>query len=437
MMKRGALLSIQAFAAQAAGLVCGLASGVVIARCLGPAAKGAVAVYALAAGFLALAGNLGLGMANVHLVARGEIEPRRAWANSLAVSLVLGVPMSVAAVFAAPLLGIALRRPPDMALLGIALGSVPLLILFDLQLNLLQGAGDIAGSNRGGVARQALRLAALLPLVALFPGGTAGALWSANVALAGGNLWCLILLRRRGAVALLPDWQCLSRSLGYGLKTLPGQLVQFFNYRLDLLMLALFWTNREVGVYSAAVFMAELVWYIPQAVITVLLPRVSAAGTAQQGLAMTARAIRHTVLWSVLSAVALAAVAPLLIGLLYGPAFADAVPALWVLLLGIAALAPGKLAVAHLAGDGHPQYYTYLALVGVGISVALNLALIPRFGIIGAAAASAAAYAVSGALALRWLRARTGVGLRRSLLVRREDLLLYAELVPQFVRDPL
>lgn len=431
------MLSLQAFAAQAAGLVCGLASGVVIARCLGPTAKGAVAVYALAAGFVALAGNLGMGMANVHLVARGAVPPRRAWANSLAVAAALGIPLSVAAFFAAPLLGIALRRPPDMGLLGIALGSVPLLVMFDLQLNLLQGAGDIAGSNRGGLARQALRLAALVPLVALLPGGTAGALWSANIALAGGNIWCLALLRRRGAVSLVPDWPSLARSLGYGLKTLPGQLVQFFNYRLDLLMLALFWTNREAGVYSVAVFMAELVWYIPQAVITVLLPRVSSAPTAQEGLAITARAIRHTVLWSALCAAALAAAAPLAIGLLYGAPFAEAVPALWVLLLGIAALAPGKLAVVHLAGAGRPQYYTYLALVGIGLSVGLNLALVPRFGIIGAAAASAVAYAASGALALYWLRSRTGLGLRRSLLLRREDWSLYSDLVPQFIKEPL
>ncbi len=434
-MKRTALLGLQTFAAQAAGLACGLASGVAVARALGPAAKGAIAVYTLIAGLLALAGNMGLGMANVHLVARGEVAPRHAWGNSLAVAAAAGFILAAAAFFAAPLAGIVLRRPMDMGLLTIALISVPLLILFDLQANLLQGAGGIGEANRAGLARHVLRLFAVLLLVAALGMGTGGALWSANLGLAAGNAWCWVALRRRIAPAPVPQWAGLRRSLGYGLKTFPGQLVQFLTYRIDLLLLAYFWTNREVGVYSVAVFMAELVWYIPQAAITVLLPRVSAAAGTPGSLALTARTIRHTVLWSVLAAGGLAVAAPLAIPLLYGRSFAAAVPALWILLAGVTALAPGKLAVIHLAGIGKPQYYTYLALAGIGFSLALDLALIPRFGIVGAAAASAAAYGLSGTLALYWLRSAAGLG--HGLMPGREDWRLYARLVPEYLKDPL
>jgi O-antigen/teichoic acid export membrane protein len=370
-------------------------------------------------------------------VARGTVEPRRAWANSLAVSAVAGTVLAAAVFFAAPVLGIIIRRPLDMGLLLIALVSVPLLVLFDLQLNLMQGMGDIRGSNRAGLARHGLRMTALLLLVVMFPGATAGALWAAAIGLAGANLWCTLLLARRNAVSPVPSWADLRRSVGYGLKTLPGQLIQFLNYRLDILLLAYFWTNREVGVYSVAVFMSELVWYVPQAVITVLLPRVSAAAPGGDGLALTTRAIRHTVLWSAACAAALAVAAPAVIISLYGWQFADAVPALWILLVGITALAPGKLAVIHLAGIGKPQYYSYLALAGIGLSIVLDLALIPRFGIIGAAAASSAVYGLSGALSLYWLRSRTGADLRQSLIVRRGDWLVYARLVPEFLRDPL
>ncbi|MDI6740709.1 MAG: oligosaccharide flippase family protein, partial [Candidatus Edwardsbacteria bacterium] len=433
-MKRFSALSLQTFAAQAAGLACGLASGVVIARTLGPSAKGAVAVYTLIAGFLALAGRLGLDMANVYLVAKGEIAPRRAWANSLAVSAA-GTILVIVVFFAAPMLGIVIQRPLDMGLLSIALVSVPLAVMFDLQLNLMQGMGDIGGSNRAGLARQMLRLAALALIVVALRGATAGALWSVNAALIGANLWCLSALWRKGAAALIPGWPELKRALAYGLKSLPGQLIQFFNYRLDILLLAYFWTNREVGIYSVAVFMAELVWHIPQAMITVLMPRVSAAGSQRDGLAVTYRAIRHTVLWSVLCAAGLALAAPWLISRLYGSPFAPAVSALWILLAGVTALAPGKLAVVHLAGIGKPQYYTYMALAGIGLSIVFDLALIPRFGIAGAAAASAAAYGASGAMALYWLRARTNASLRQSLFMQRDDWRHYARLVPEFLRD--
>jgi O-antigen/teichoic acid export membrane protein len=162
----------------------------------------------------------------------------------------------------------------------------------------------------------------------------------------------------------------------------------------------------------------------------VLLPAVSAMDDAGQGARHSARAIRHTVLWSLAAALLLAALARPLVGLLYGPAFGAAVPALWVLLAGVVALAPGKLAVSHLAAVGKAQYVSYMALAGLGLTVALDLLLIPRFGIIGAASASAAAYACSSIASLWWMRRETGIGLRQSLVPLRQDWLDYRELLP-------
>ncbi|HTY07933.1 MAG TPA: oligosaccharide flippase family protein [Candidatus Edwardsbacteria bacterium] len=429
-MKRFAQLSLHTFLAQAGGLACGLASGVVIARAMGPTAKGAIAVYTLIAGFLALVGNLGLGLANVHLVARNEYPARTAWANSLWVAAAAGSLLAAAAFFLAPLAGIALRRPLDMGLLVISLVSVPWLLWFDYQSNLLRGLQRIGWFNAANLLRQAGRLALLAILVVGLRGGTAGALWSANVALAAAGLACWLLIRSTGNAGLAPSWHRLKAASAYGLKGQAGQLIQFFNYRLDMILLALFWSNREVGIYTTAVFAAELVWYIPSAVATVLLPKISAVTEPAQGADRSARAIRHTLLWSLAAAAVLAALAKPLITGLYGPSFAPAVPALWVLLAGVAALAPGKVIVSHLAAIGKSQYVSYMALAGLGLTLALDLLLIPRYGIIGAAAASALAYGGSGLACLYWMKRETGLGIRSSLVPRRDDWQDYRELMP-------
>jgi O-antigen/teichoic acid export membrane protein len=189
----------------------------------------------------------------------------------------------------------------------------------------------------------------------------ASALWAANISIAMAVLWSGYRLTKKTALSLVPTWRGLKKSLSYGLKGQPGQIIQFFNYRLDLILLALFWTNREVGIYATAVFLAEMIWYIPAAVSTVLLPAVSSADSEARARDISLKAIRHTVFLSLAAAIVLALSAQWLITTLYGPSFAPSVRALQVLLFGVVMLAPAKLIVSHLAGVGKSQYVSYLA----------------------------------------------------------------------------
>ena len=50
----------------------------------------------------------------------------------------------------------------------------------------------------------------------------------------------------------------------------------------------------------------------------------------------------------------------------------------------------------------HTRYYPVSTIAGAGCNVGLNFVLIPRFGILGAAWANAAAYAVQAAVAYRF-----------------------------------
>lgn len=410
-------------------MVLGLGCGVIVARFLGPTAKGAIALYGLIAGFLALAGNLGLGLANVHLAGSGQIVPGRAWANSLYLALLAGPLLAVLTIFTFPVLGIVVKRPVDMGLLGIVLCGLPLLLLLDYQINLLRGLGDLEGFNQAGMMRQLGRLAALGLLVAVLGGFVASALWAANISILLAVLWSGYRLAKKTTLSLVPSWIGLKRSLSYGLKGQPGQIIQFFNYRLDLILLALFWTNREVGIYATAVFLAEMIWYIPAAVSTVLLPAVSSAGTESRAKEISLKAIRHTVFLSLAAAVVLALSAQWLITMLYGTAFVPAVRALQVLLLGVVMLAPAKLIVSHLAGVGKSQYVSYLALSGLALTLLLDIILIPRYGMLGAAWASAAAYSCSGLLSLYWLKRHLNVGIVPSLILNKEDWQEYRELI--------
>lgn len=421
--------SLWSISVQAAGMALGLGSGIVIARVLGPTAKGAITLYVMLAGAAATAGNLGLGAANVYLVGGGRLPAGSAWANSWWISWTVGIGLAVALFFAAPLAGLVLRQPVDMTLLATALAGVPLAILFDCQANLLRGLERVGRFNLLMMARHGSRLAGLLALVAWLGLGVPGAIWAVNLSLALASALAAVWIKRETALSFTPSITDLGVSLKYGLRAMPGQMLQFLNYRLDLFLLAAFWDNRQVGLYATAVFAAELVWHVPNGVNIALFPAVSAAKGAEGAAELSSRAMRHAVFWGFLLAAAMAAAAGPTVNLLYGSSFAPSAAALRILLIGSVAMVPAKLALNHLAGTGRPQYLSLAAVIGLAATVAFDLALIPRWGVTGAAWGSTFAYLLVAFAALFWMKRRGGVGLKESLFIRAADFGQYHRLL--------
>src|SRR4029453_10093105 len=72
----------------------------------------------------------------------------------------------------------------------------------------------------------------------------------------------------------------LRRGLRFGLQSWGANLLQQINYRFDVLILAAFATARDVGVYSVALTLTSTAWILPQALQTVLFPRVASQDEA-------------------------------------------------------------------------------------------------------------------------------------------------------------
>jgi O-antigen/teichoic acid export membrane protein len=169
-------------------------------------------------------------------------------------------------------------------------------------------------------------------------------------------------------------------------------VLQFFNYRLDAFLVNFFLGPAGVGIYSVSVALAEMLWYLPNAVSFVIFPR--AARTRPEAMnAFTPRVFRTTLALTALGGLALAALGRTLIVLIYGEAFAPAYGPLLALLPGVVLLGGAKVLTNEIAGRGHPQYNSMASALGLGLTIFLDLLLIPRFGVLGAAIASSLAYA--------------------------------------------
>jgi O-antigen/teichoic acid export membrane protein len=194
-----------------------------------------------------------------------------------------------------------------------------------------------------------------------------------------------------------------------------GQLsavAYFLLLRLDQGLLEYFRGAAEVGIYSIAVYVAEMLWLLPGALTPLLVHSSSARADDPSRDRNAARALRWGVLLTLAAAVPLFVFAHPLVALLAGPEFRGAGPALRALLPGIVAFAPGAVLAGDFIGRGKPHWNTQASLLTVAVNIGVGVWLIPRHGPVGAAWASTIAYAAGAAVMVVRFRQATGLSLR-------------------------
>ena len=177
---------------------------------------------------------------------------------------------------------------------------------------------------------------------------------------------------------------------------LPIFLVEGFFQLLtnvDILMVGRFMTPDEVAVYYAAVKTLALVHFVYFAVKAGAAHRYShyhSLGDRGAYEHFVSETVKWTFWPSVAMSVAVLAAGPFLLAL-FGEGFERGYPLLFVLVVGIVARAAVGPAEAVLTMSGEQRICALVYGVTLLVNVLLNVALIPRYGLAGAATATTAA----------------------------------------------
>jgi O-antigen/teichoic acid export membrane protein len=170
--------------------------------------------------------------------------------------------------------------------------------------------------------------------------------------------------------------------------------------RLDQIMLRELVGEHELGLYSAAQQLSTAGYFLPMIVCTSVAPELARlhASAPREYLAALRR------LFSVCWALSLSVAAVVVLGadhfvhLLYGPEFAEAAT---VLRWHVLAIVPVSLGIAQslwIAHEKRPVLALVRTLMGFGVSIALNVALIPGLGATGSAIAYLSCQVVAAVL---------------------------------------
>jgi O-antigen/teichoic acid export membrane protein len=157
--------------------------------------------------------------------------------------------------------------------------------------------------------------------------------------------------------------------------------------RIAQVMVGRMTSNAELGMYSVAVRLAEAWFFIPMAIV---------ASVAKLFHARLQRLYSLMALTAYAVAVPTTFLAPFIIEALFGRAYQGAAPMLAVLIWGSLFINLATARSAYLTTMNWIRVQLFFNLLGCGASLALNFALIPRYGGMGAVVASCISYAVAG-----------------------------------------
>lgn len=403
------------------------ATDVALARLLGPAAKGRFALVLLYSQLAALVVGWGMDQALAVVSARDRASARRAFANALVWTAVVGGAAVLVSLWAYGVPSEGRPRGPLTALLpnlsasqfAFAAFALPGELFFALGLFALLGRRRVVAYGAIRLLRRGILLVAALAAAAIARLSLDVALVLNLVALAAAGIAIGVVVARDGTAGLRPDTALLREQLDFGSRALPGSLAERLQFRADAFLLNVFVDVRATGIYSVAQGLAETLWYVPNALGVVMFSR--AVDPRADAGRIAAVLTRTTLALAVALAVPAFVLGPRLVRFVYGSTFADAGVALRLILPGIVAYSIVAILSRYVTGRGRPGTTTLIFGAGLAANLAANLVLIPAFGLAGAAVASSMSYLLTAGLMVAVFRRLSGRGVVETLVVRPAD----------------
>jgi len=329
--------------------------------------------------------------------------------TSLLATAAVALPTTLLAFLMAPLVGMLFHSPAAVTGWLAILPALPLMAFNKVILNTVNGLHHMR-------AYALLSTSRYLLIVMFIAVGIAGdvsaemipvALSAAEAALLPISASYLFprLAPTRSHVSLA----AMGEHIRFGAMGLIGGTVSELNTKTDIVVLGAYSTDKIVGIYSIASLIFEGLSLVPQVLRNIINPMIARAAASSDG-----HVFSNTIRQARWAATALSLLGAVVIGLLFGPfvhvafgdpSFLEAFPALIILMLGLVLTAPWAPLDMLFSQANRPLKQSLFKGGIFATNLVLNIALVPYFGMIGAAVATACAQ-VAGVILLKVMARR-------------------------------
>lgn len=381
--------------ARAYGVLLSLATLFMSARLLGPEGRGEFAAAMAWAALFATLFNLSLGQALQHRLQSAVVKP--SLAQQVGTLGALGGGLSVMALLSAAALyaanGSTVFKGIGIWTLIIAFSGVPLLIWEQYASNLLAATAQTGLLNRAQYWGRSTGFAVFLLFVLMLGWGVTGAIASQF----GGQLLVAVILalslwRLAGNVVRLSGREVVPLLRSGALIHLTT-VAAFLLDQVSILLINHYLTKHSVGFYQLAQQMVGLLLIVPQSALLVIYGGL-ASSTANAFWPRQRQLALHVLAGTAGLALLAWLLAPLMVGLIAGPAFQTSMTMFRALLPTLLGLSLSLLMTPQWIGRGLLKLNTALTIATSAVVVGASTWAIPRYGVDGAINVRLAVYAL-------------------------------------------
>jgi stage V sporulation protein B len=379
----------------AATLLIGFLLRIPLARWLGAADLGLYSMVITIQGIAVFVASLGIPLALVKYVAEYKDERDRlsqtisaAFISSIIFGLVVGAFLyalsgTLAGVFDMPELGHLLR---------VLAFVFPFASIFQILLGLFNGLRQMRTYAYMMILRSFLMLLFILAFL-WFGFGVEGAVLGVVISVVGGCIFGLYFSRKLLHPNLSGLFQGAKRLMSFGSQVFAADALYLILQYTDIIMIGFFLAAKDVGYYSVAVSLSTFFLLVPQAIQRITYPATSeywSKNNHQALRGMIDKSMKYSACVLLPLGLGVGFFAEEIVTGIFGQEFIYAVSPLLILLVARVIMGSTIDSIgACYSGVGRPDLALKLSAISAGTNVGLNILLIPRFGILGAAIATA------------------------------------------------
>lgn len=393
-------------------------TGVLIARLLGPEGRGLVAALQVPSLLAINLAEAGVRQSTAYHVGRGSFPVARTTATVLAM---LPVTSILAVLLALGYFRLADVAAGDWTLQLLAVAVIPSGVGVAYVGGVLLGLGKISLFSRSSWMPAAIVLAATAAIAWGLGWGPYGVLAAAVIGNVAGFAYALVILSRQVPLGFRIDRAVLRGIRSHGIMYAVASLALVLNYKIMVLILSWSAPLEQVGYYSQAASIAELLWEVPQIVSSLLFARSVNARQADEMSVKVLMFARMAGLFVLGAAIVVAAISPWFFPFVYGARFAPSALVCTALLPGVVAVVIWRILQADVHGRG--RAWATAAIIGPAIVVNIGLGywLASGYGAVGAAIASSVTFILATVAYAIFYSRLTSIPLGEMVRFRRSD----------------
>lgn len=399
----------------------------ILARILGPEVQGIFTVAILLPVTLYNLFNFGFPASTVYFVGKKQIPIKEIYKTNVINSQLLAACTIVIGIFIRFVLNVEMFAAIPVDLYLLVLLAVPFIFINYFTQCLFVGQEDFVSYNWVILIQQIVFFCGILLLVWVFDLNLKGAILSYLIAEVLKFIGIQIFISKKALDVKKGKYSTNFRKEGgrFGLKLFGSNILAFLNYRSDLFLISYFLDFSSVGIYGVAVGIVERLWLVSSAVSSVLYSRISNLRSEEQRNEITTMSTRNTLFITLILMIVLIIIIKKIILLVFGAEYMQSADVFYFLLPGIIAGTIAKTVANDFSGRGKPEINLYISFIAVVLNVVLNIMLIPKYGIYGAAIATSISYSINALIKVLVFCRIANVSSIDLLLISNSDIKMY------------